>query len=167
MLIRRQALKALVSGSRFLLREKTLAFAKLILPYLPYGKAVAVASILIEAFPTTAATKPFYCSAKPRWRRSFVFRLNPFCTLFKVIFTHRAISAKMTKKLLEVNQQGTLVDIGANFGYFSVLWLLNPRTNIVAIEPTSQNHELLTCNVSRLGIALKQCFAASESGQEK
>jgi hypothetical protein len=49
-LILRQALKALVSGSRFLIREKALALAKLILPCLPYGKAAVVASILIEAY---------------------------------------------------------------------------------------------------------------------
>jgi FkbM family methyltransferase len=150
-LILRQALKALVSGSRFLIREKTLALAKLILPCLPYGKAVVIASILIEAFPTNTATIDLYCSARPRWCRRFEFRLNPYCPLSKLFSLTGLYQPEMTNKLLEINRPGTMVDIGANFGYFSVLWLSKSGTDVTAIEPISQNYELLTCNVSRFG----------------
>src|SRR5271166_3826569 len=100
-LILRRALRALVSGSRFLFGENTLALAKLILPCLPYGKAVVVASILIEAFPTTTATRAFYCSARPRWGRRFEFRLNPYCPLSKLFSLTGLYQPEMTKKLSE------------------------------------------------------------------
>jgi len=166
-LILRRALRALVSGSRFLFGENTLALAKLILPCLPYGKAVVVASILIEAFPTTTATRAFYCSARPRWGRRFEFRLNPYCPLSKLFSLTGLYQPEMTKKLSEINQQGTMVDIGANFGYFSVLWLSKSSTEVIAIEPISQNYELLTCNVSRFGHRAKTvlCCVGERTGE--
>jgi FkbM family methyltransferase len=165
--ILRQAVKALVSGSRFLLGEKTLALAKLILPCLPYGKAVVVASILIKAFPTNTATIAFYCSARPRWCRRFEFRLNPYCPVSKLFSLTGLYQPEMTKKLLEINQRGTMVDIGANFGYFSVLWLSKPSADVIAIEPISQNYELLTCNLSRFGHRAKTvlCCVGERTGK--
>ena len=80
----KRVLNTLISGTCFVFREKTLALAKLVLPFLPFGKAIAVASMLVEKFPTTHATKPFYATARPRWRRTFVFRLNPYCPLSKL-----------------------------------------------------------------------------------
>jgi FkbM family methyltransferase len=138
--------------------EKTLALAKSILPFLPYGKAVALASILIEKFPTTATTRTFYASARPRWRRAFVFRLNPCCPLSKLFALTGLYQPEMTAKLLKSKQRGAFVDIGANFGYFSVLWLSKRNTNVIAIEPILQNYELLIGNLRNFGSRARSVF---------
>jgi hypothetical protein len=165
--IRKQALNVLVSLICFIFREKTLALAKFVLPFLPYGKAVALASILIEKFPTTAATRVFFASARPRWRRAFVFRLNPGCPLSKLFALTGLYQPEMTAKLLKSKQQGVFVDIGANFGYFSVLWLSKRNTNVVAIEPILQNYELLTGNLRHFRGRARSvlCCLGEQSGE--
>jgi FkbM family methyltransferase len=148
---RKQVLNILISVVSFIFRERTLALAKVVLPLLPYGKAVAIASILIKRFPITDATKKFYESARPRWRRAFVFRLNPFCPLSKLFALTGLFQPEMTEELLKGPYQGALVDIGANFGYFSVLWLSKRNGDALAIEPIRQNYELLTANLRQFG----------------
>jgi hypothetical protein len=82
--VRNRVLRLLIAVATFFLRENSLALAKAVLHFLPYGKAIAVASILTTRFRTSEATRKFYESARPRWKRSFVFRLNPFCPLSKL-----------------------------------------------------------------------------------
>src|ERR1700716_701277 len=147
--IRKQILGILVSGLAFILRERLLALGKIVLPRLPYGKAVAVASLLLEKFPTNKATKRYYDSARPRWMRDFSFRVNPYCPVSKLFALTGLFQPEMTKELLATRDQGLLVDIGANFGYFSVLWMSKNRTEVLAIEPLRQNYELLTINLHR------------------
>jgi FkbM family methyltransferase len=165
--VRKRALHSLISGIRVVFKERTLALAKLVLPFLPYGKAIAVASILIEKFPTTDATKTFYATARPRWKRTCMFHLNPYCPLSKLFALTGLFQPEMTKKLLDRKLQGTLVDIGANFGYFSVLWLEKRNTEILAIEPIRENYELLTGNLSRFGYRARtvMCCLGAENGQ--
>src|SRR6516225_10928757 len=54
--ILRKGVICLVSAISFILRERTLNFAKPLLALLPYGKAITIASLLIEKFPTSATT---------------------------------------------------------------------------------------------------------------
>jgi FkbM family methyltransferase len=61
----------------------------------------------------------------------------------------------MTETLLKGPHQRTFVDIGANFGYFSVLWLSKWGGDALAIEPIRQNFELLTDNVRSFGSRAK------------
>jgi FkbM family methyltransferase len=152
---RKQALNILISAASFIFKERTLAIAKVALPLLPYGKAVAMASILIRKFPTTDVTKRFYASARPRWRRTFVFRLNPCCPLSKLFALTGLYQPEMTQELLKGPYQGALVDIGANFGYFSVLWLSKQNGDALAIEPIRQNYELLAANLRQFGCRAK------------
>ncbi|MBV9673643.1 MAG: FkbM family methyltransferase [Verrucomicrobia bacterium] len=73
----------------------------------------------------------------------------------------------MTTRLLSSKQRGTFVDIGANFGYFSVLWLSKPNTRVLAIEPILQNYELLTANLCRFGNKVKtvRCCLGEQAGE--
>jgi FkbM family methyltransferase len=61
----------------------------------------------------------------------------------------------MTKALLNGSHEGTFLDIGANFGYFSVLWLSISKGDLLAIEPIRQNSELLTANLQSFGSRAK------------
>jgi FkbM family methyltransferase len=149
------------------LKENTLALAKSVLHHIPYGKAVTVASILTVKFPTTDTTKKFYESGKPRWSRSFAFSLNPFCPLSKLFALTGLYQPEMTETLLKNPHKGTFVDIGANFGYFSVLWLSKWNGDALAIEPIRQNFELLTENVRSFGLRAKtaMCCLGDHEGE--
>jgi hypothetical protein len=164
--VRVRALRTSILGIRFVFKAKTLALAKLVLPFLPYGKAIAVASILIEEFPTTEATKVFYATARPRRKRSFMFHLNPRCPLSKLFALTGLYQPEMTKRLLDRKLRGTLVDIGANFGYFSVLWLQKRNTVVLRVEPIRENYELLAGNLSRFERRAKSvmCSLGAENG---
>jgi FkbM family methyltransferase len=49
---------------------------------------------------------------------------------------------------------GVLIDVGANLGYFSLLWAAaRPDNHVVAFEPSPRNIELLKANVFRNGFA--------------
>jgi FkbM family methyltransferase len=85
------------------------------------------------------------------WRRAFVFRLNPFCPLSKLFAPHRFVSTGNDGETLERTLPRTLVDIGENFGYFSVLWLSKQNGDALAIEAIRQNYELLTGNLRQFG----------------
>jgi FkbM family methyltransferase len=159
--LRKMILSSLISLISYIFRERTLALAKFLLPLLPYGKAIAVATILIRKYPTNDATRKFYDSARPRWKRGFVFRVNPACPLSKLFALTGLYQPEMTEELLKESYQGAFVDIGANFGYFSVLWLSKRHGDTLAIEPIRQNYELLTTNIRQFGSRAKtlmQCL---------
>ncbi len=48
---------------------------------------------------------------------------------------------------------GLFVDVGANMGYFTLLWAGLGPGNVVAIEPAPRNVELLANNVARNGLS--------------
>jgi len=162
-----QAVAGLVSAISFILRERTLKVAKPLLALLPYGKATVIASILIEKFPTNAGTMAAYAFGRPRWRRSFVFRLNPHCPLSKLFALTGLYQPEMTRRLLNSKQPGVFVDVGANFGYFSVLWLSKPDTTVLAVEPIVQNFELLTANLREFGSNARtvRCCLGERAGE--
>lgn len=55
----------------------------------------------------------------------------------------------LTRKIVELVKGGAarFIDVGANMGYFSVLWAsLNPTSKVTSFEPVARNVELLTGN---------------------
>ena len=54
----------------------------------------------------------------------------------------------LSKKLLELAQNGgIMVEVGANIGYFTVLWASHQNCNVLAFEPSFRNIELLYSNI--------------------
>ena len=163
----KQALNLLIDAVCFIFRERSLSLAKIVLPLLPYGKAVAIASILIGKFPTNDASRKVYESARPRWKHAFQFHLNPFCPLSKLFALTGLFQPEMTEELLKAAYQGVFVDIGANFGYFSVLWLTKQKGDALAIEPIRQNYDLLAANLRPFGCRAKtlMCCLGEHHGE--
>lgn len=58
---------------------------------------------------------------------------------------------KLTRRVVSVARRGgTMIDIGANLGYFSLLWAAsNPENRCIAFEASPRNVEILRRNVSR------------------
>ena len=96
-----------------------------------------------------------------------MFRLNPYCPLSKLFALTGLFQPEMTKKLMDRKLRRVLVDVGANFGYFSVLWLSKPNTEVLAVEPIRENYELLTANLSQFGRRAKtvMCCLGAQTGE--
>ena len=63
---------------------------------------------------------------------------------------------------------GTLVDVGANLGYFVLLWADAARQNrCLAIEPSPRNVELLRHNVARNGLSDRVQVVGAAAGRER
>ena len=58
---------------------------------------------------------------------------------------------ELTRRLCDLARRGgTFVDVGANLGYFSLLWAAqNPGNRCVAFEASPRNLDLLRRNVAR------------------
>jgi len=81
---------------------------------------------------------------------------------------HEAELTRRMKKL--ARKGGTMIDIGANLGYFSLLWTASHASNkCIAFEAAPRNLEILHENVKRNGmserIRIVSCAAAAQSGQ--
>lgn len=60
----------------------------------------------------------------------------------------------LTRRVIEVGRQkgGLMVDVGANVGYFSLLWLSQrPENRCVLFEPVPRNIELIKTNLRKNG----------------
>jgi FkbM family methyltransferase len=57
----------------------------------------------------------------------------------------------LTRMLLGLAREGgQLIDVGANLGYFSLIWAAaNPQNSVIAFEPSPRNQDLLNQNVER------------------
>lgn len=61
----------------------------------------------------------------------------------------------LSREIARLSRNGNLfVDVGANMGYFSLLWAgLNPRGHVIAFEAASRNINLATHNIEESGLA--------------
>jgi len=77
----------------------------------------------------------------------------------------------LTRRLVRLARAGgTLVDIGANLGYFALLWAAaDPNNKCIAFEPSPRNLDILRRNISRNGfesqIELVPVAAGREAGK--
>jgi FkbM family methyltransferase len=61
---------------------------------------------------------------------------------------------RLSKRLIAHSREGGLmVDVGANFGYFALLWLAaRPTNRVIAFEPVSRNVTMLRRNAAMNGV---------------
>ena len=108
----------------------------------------------------------FYRPADPRWRHLFAeaeLRAAPGIKveLLATDFMHAEIAftgayeRELTRRLATLAERGSvLVDVGANIGYFSLIWAArNPSNRVFAFEAAPRPAELLKRNVARNGLA--------------
>lgn len=132
---------------------------------------------LLPARLRTAAWFRLYYPPSPRWRplyddASLVFApgrslrvgwgdWSSSCIAFTGIWEYRV--SRVVARLAQ--HGGLLVDVGANLGYFSVVWLgANPANRVVAVEPSTKVRPLLEENLRRNGFSDRcQLIAAAAS----
>jgi len=77
----------------------------------------------------------------------------------------------LTKEIVRLGRQGgVMVDVGANYGYFSLIWAAqNPSNRVIAFEASPRNHSFIFKNIERnnLGsqISLRSEAVGREAGQ--
>lgn len=74
----------------------------------------------------------------------------------------------LTQRVVELGRRGgTMIDIGANLGYFSLLWLSShPSNRCIAVEAAPRNVEVLRRNIAQNGMDLRtRIIAAAASDQ--
>lgn len=83
-----------------------------------------------------------------RSRNGLVFHVpRSLCFIFKDIFLHRAYAPKPI--LRKIPTAPTVIDLGANAGYFSLFALhVRPQAKVLSFEPMPANYSLLQRNHS-------------------
>jgi FkbM family methyltransferase len=77
----------------------------------------------------------------------------------------------LTERVILLGRKGgTMIDVGANLGYFSLLWTAcNPSNHCIAFEAAPRNLEILSNNVSNNSfeerIVIVPCAAAAQPGK--
>ena len=75
----------------------------------------------------------------------------------------------LTRRLARMAERGGLfVDVGANVGYFSILWVsLNAGSRAVCFEASPRNVDMLRSNIRRNGLGARISLIAKAAGKER
>ncbi len=82
-------------------------------------------------------------------RNAFMWNLIPGDIISGCVAFTGLYEWHLTQRIVELVKGGAarFIDVGANMGYFSVLWAsLNPASKVTSFEPVGRNVELLTGN---------------------
>jgi len=97
---------------------------------------------------------PLYESATLRYANNVIMDLVPGDVISDCIAFTGIYELALTRRVSELARQGgTMIEVGANLGYFALLWASsNPKNRCTAFEASPRNIEILRRNVSRNGI---------------
>lgn len=120
----------------------------------------------------------FFRDRHERWRHLFaaaplhlcpevsMYDLMPSDVISGIIAFTGSYEASLSQRIaVAARRGGLLVDVGANMGYFSLLWAGVRATNrVVAIEASPRNVRLLRQNVERNGLGERVSVLAMAAG---
>jgi len=135
---------------------------------LPRALSGRVFSRLTRWMPTWVALPTFYAKAALTSAPSINMRLNPTDTGHQRIAWLGEYEQELSDYIGKLALQGgTLLDVGANYGYFTLLWCAaRPDNQVVAVEASPRNLPFLRENIERNGFAsrVQVCdWAASDT----
>src|SRR5262249_47723041 len=109
---------------------------------------------------------PLYDAARLRYATQVTMELVPGDFISDCIAFTGVYELPLTRRLAELARRGgTLADVGANPGYFSLLWAAeNPTNRCIAFEAAPRNVEILRRNVGRNSFRAQIEVAASAAG---
>lgn len=128
-------------------REKSVKIFKQLLRNLAPKYAFPIAWSYLSELPLHSKTEQEYTYSSPRQFPQTQIKVNPKCLHARFFVMTGYYEQLLTKEILSPHRKGLLVDIGANFGYYSVLWLQKQGTRAIAVEPVSEYVELLHENL--------------------
>ena len=109
-----------------------------------------------------------YEAASLRFAPDVVMQLVPGDCISDVIAFTGVYELNLTRRIAELAKRGgTLIDVGANLGYYSLLWAsLNRKNKCIAFEASPRNIEILRQNININGLDAQiklMPFAAGKS----
>lgn len=122
-----------------------------------------------SSYPALAHRHPeLYESARLSFAPWITMELVPGDNLSDHIAFTGCHESKLTRRVMAVGRHGgTMIDIGANLGYFSLLWAAsNPANRCIAFEASPGNVELLRRNVIRNGLEDRITVVPYAAGRE-
>jgi FkbM family methyltransferase len=126
---------------------KALKLTKFMLRFVPTKYAFPLTWLSISEFPLNSQSEIEYTYGIPRKFPQMQVKVHPNCLHARFFVLSGYYEELLTKEILSPQRTGLLVDIGANFGYYSVLWLQKEGTRVIAVEPVSEYVELLHENL--------------------
>ncbi len=101
--------------------------------------------------PTNECFRELFDDAALHFARHISMRLLPGDIISDSIAFTGTYDLPLSRMLLRLAKEGgLLVDVGANLGYFSLLWAsVDRRNEVVSFEASPRNFELLKLNVAR------------------
>jgi FkbM family methyltransferase len=96
--------------------------------------------------------KPYFSGAQLKYAPNISMDLVFGDVLHGSIATLGFYEPNLSQRIVEVGRQcgGLMVDVGANAGYFSLLWLSQrPENRCVLFEPVARNVELIKANLRK------------------
>jgi FkbM family methyltransferase len=117
-----------------------------------------------------AAFSDYFDDAPLRYAPGLRMRLNRGDWAHVSIAFMGAYELPVTRLVIESARRhpaGVMVDVGANFGYFSLLWAAqNPGNRVVAFEPSAANLAALRGNIDRNGLGPRIRTVAAAVGRQ-
>jgi len=102
-------------------------------------------------------------------RRGVVWELEPLSCITEDIACHGTFEPVTTQRVLELLRPGmTVIDVGANVGYFSVLMgkAVMPGGRVIAFEPTKHFRSLCERNICRNAVSVVELRAEALSDEK-
>src|SRR5262245_4139380 len=121
---------------------------------------------------TTPIFAPLFSGARLRFANDIRMHLNTSDHMHGMIAFTGVYEVELTQVIAERAKKGGLfVDVGANWGYFSLIWAAaRPGNRAIAIEASPRNFRPLARNIEANGfrdsIALHAVAAGSHSGRQ-
>ncbi|MDJ1179453.1 FkbM family methyltransferase [Roseofilum sp. BLCC_M91] len=128
--------------------DQALELMKYWLRRLPTKYAFPITWVCLNEFTLDSTSESKWESGVLRDFPNVQVNVNPKCLGSRFFSLCGYFEDDLTQKILNSNYSGLLVDIGANFGYYSILWLQKNNSRVIAVEPVTEYIELLEQNLS-------------------
>ncbi len=107
----------------------------------------------LQALGVTSDTENIWSEGHLRGAPAPPLKVNPRCLGSRYFVATGFWEPELSAAVNRSDRHGLLVDIGANYGYYSRLWLTRPNRRVVSIEPVQEYVALLQENLSPFGEA--------------
>jgi FkbM family methyltransferase len=121
-------------------------------------------------YPPPSRWHHFYKEATLRFAPDMAVALNPSDRMHGQIAFLGYYEKELSTTIARIGRDvgGTFVDIGANIGYFTLLWVAqDPENEAIATEPSPRVTSLLQKNVRRNGLEDQVTIVEAAAGKEE
>lgn len=110
---------------------------------------------------------PLYHQSRLAYAPHIKMELVPGCAISDCLAFTGVYEPALTRKVVQFAKSGgTLIDVGANLGYFALLWAAaNPKNKCIAFEASPRILEILRRNIRQNGLESQVDVISSAAGK--